>query len=276
MQKVVSQRCMPATARYRRSVCPTFARVALPGPEHPAAAIAAARRAGWPRRSLRGSLPSRRPHPCCGRAARYRSPHRRPDEDRNQQRRKQQQRTTHQHSPARPLVQAGTHPTRSWAGERRSVGSPLPLRATARLRDVASGHQRGSGGERRRRRIRVRGRGAFESEVGEERWRRFRSTMRRVIDGRISIEHRMAEQRGHYPPGERRTPLTVSIDNDASDFFTVIEVGASDQVGLPLRHHAHAVGAGTRRASGEGRHVHGPHNERVVRARCVGPQGDRA
>ncbi len=56
--------------------------------------------------------------------------------------------------------------------------------------------------------------------------------MRRVIDGRISIEHRMAEQRGHYPPGERRTPLTVSIDNDASNFFTVIEVGASDRVGL--------------------------------------------
>jgi [protein-PII] uridylyltransferase len=42
----------------------------------------------------------------------------------------------------------------------------------------------------------------------------------------------MDEHRQHYPPGERRTPVTVTIDDDASDFFTVIEVGASDRVGL--------------------------------------------
>jgi [protein-PII] uridylyltransferase len=74
--------------------------------------------------------------------------------------------------------------------------------------------------------------GAFEPDVGEDRWRRFRGTLRKVIDGRISLERRMDEQRGHYPPADRRTPVTVAIDNGASDFFTVIEVGAGDRVGL--------------------------------------------
>ena len=73
--------------------------------------------------------------------------------------------------------------------------------------------------------------GAFEPEVGEERWREFRGVLRRAIEGRVSLEHRMAEKRRHYPqPGN--TPVTVSVDNDASDFFTVIEIGASDRIGL--------------------------------------------
>ena len=41
----------------------------------------------------------------------------------------------------------------------------------------------------------------------------------------------MTEKRRHYP--ERSdTPVTVAVDNDASDFFTVIEVGAPDRIGL--------------------------------------------
>jgi [protein-PII] uridylyltransferase len=73
--------------------------------------------------------------------------------------------------------------------------------------------------------------GAFEPEVGEERWREFRAVLRREIEGRVSLEHRMAEKRRYYPePGD--TPVTVAVDNDASDFFTVIEVGAPDRIGL--------------------------------------------
>jgi [protein-PII] uridylyltransferase len=73
--------------------------------------------------------------------------------------------------------------------------------------------------------------GAFEPEVGEERWREFRSLLRKAIEGRVSLEHRMVEKRRHYP--ERGdTPVTVAVDNDASDFFTVIEVGAPDRLGL--------------------------------------------
>ena len=73
--------------------------------------------------------------------------------------------------------------------------------------------------------------GAFEPVVGEERWREFRHLLRKAIDGRVSLEHRMNEKRRHYP--ERSdTPVTVTVDNGASDFFTVIEVGAPDRIGL--------------------------------------------
>jgi len=73
--------------------------------------------------------------------------------------------------------------------------------------------------------------GAFEPDVGEERWREFRGLLRRAIEGRVSLEHRMSEKRRHYPaPGE--TPVTVTVDNEVSDFFTVIEIGASDRIGL--------------------------------------------
>ena len=73
--------------------------------------------------------------------------------------------------------------------------------------------------------------GVFEPDVGEERWREFRSLLRKAIDGRVSLEHRMTEKRRHYP--ERSdTPVTVAVDNGASDFFTVIEIGAPDRIGL--------------------------------------------
>ena len=73
--------------------------------------------------------------------------------------------------------------------------------------------------------------GAFEPEVGERRWREFRSTLRKAIEGQISLERRVAEKRRHYPP-RSESPVTVAVDNAASDFFTVIEVGAPDRIGL--------------------------------------------
>lgn len=73
--------------------------------------------------------------------------------------------------------------------------------------------------------------GAFEPVVGEERWREFRSLLRKAIDGRVSLEHRMTEKRRHYPE-RSESPVTVAVDNDASDFFTVIEIGAPDRLGL--------------------------------------------
>jgi [protein-PII] uridylyltransferase len=74
--------------------------------------------------------------------------------------------------------------------------------------------------------------GAFEPQLEEERWRAFRGILRKAIEGRISLEHRMEEKRRHYPPPHRDKPVTVSIDNDASDFFTVVEIGAPDRIGL--------------------------------------------
>lgn len=74
--------------------------------------------------------------------------------------------------------------------------------------------------------------GAFEREVGEERWRRFRSTLRRAVEGRVSLEHRVHEKRAFYPRPRADIPVRVTVDNDASDFFTVIEVSAPDRIGL--------------------------------------------
>jgi [protein-PII] uridylyltransferase len=73
--------------------------------------------------------------------------------------------------------------------------------------------------------------GAFEPNVDEARWREFRASLRKAIEGRISLEHRVAEKRRYYPP-KADVPVEVSAHNDASDFFTVIEVGAPDRLGL--------------------------------------------
>ena len=74
--------------------------------------------------------------------------------------------------------------------------------------------------------------GAFEPEITEERWRGFRTTLRRGIEGAISIDRKVEDTRRHYPAPKLQTPVTVRADNEASDFSTVIEVGAPDRMGL--------------------------------------------
>jgi [protein-PII] uridylyltransferase len=74
--------------------------------------------------------------------------------------------------------------------------------------------------------------GIFEPGIDERRWREFRTTLRRAIEGSISLEHRVEDKRRRYPGSPVSVPISVRIDNDASDFFTVIEVGASDRIGL--------------------------------------------
>jgi [protein-PII] uridylyltransferase len=74
--------------------------------------------------------------------------------------------------------------------------------------------------------------GVFEPEVGEERWREFRTTLRKAIEGRLSLDHRVREKRRFYPEPPTGVPVRVEVDNEASDFFTVIEVGAPDRLGL--------------------------------------------
>jgi [protein-PII] uridylyltransferase len=74
--------------------------------------------------------------------------------------------------------------------------------------------------------------GAFEPEITEERWRGVRSTLRRVIEGATSIDRKVADMRRYYPGPTVQTPVTVRVDNDASDFSTVLEVGAPDRMGL--------------------------------------------
>jgi [protein-PII] uridylyltransferase len=74
--------------------------------------------------------------------------------------------------------------------------------------------------------------GVFEAEITEGRWRGFRKTLRRVVEGAISIDGKVEEMRRHYPPPSVRTPVTVRVDDDASDFSTVLEIGAPDRMGL--------------------------------------------
>ena len=74
--------------------------------------------------------------------------------------------------------------------------------------------------------------GAFEGEIGEDRWREFRGTLRKAVEGRLSLGHRVAEKRRPYPAKTGAAPVTVAVDNQASDFYTVVEVGAPDRIGL--------------------------------------------
>jgi [protein-PII] uridylyltransferase len=74
--------------------------------------------------------------------------------------------------------------------------------------------------------------GVFEPEVGERRWREFRRMLRGAIEGAISLDRRVEDKRRHYPRPARGVPVTIAVENDASDFSTVIEVGAPDRLGL--------------------------------------------
>ena len=74
--------------------------------------------------------------------------------------------------------------------------------------------------------------GSFEAEIGESRWRELRNVLRKAVEGRISLDHRVADKRAHYPPPRSQAPVTVAIDNESSDYSTVIEVGGPDRIGL--------------------------------------------
>jgi [protein-PII] uridylyltransferase len=74
--------------------------------------------------------------------------------------------------------------------------------------------------------------GVWEPEVPDRRWREFRGMLRRAVDGSISLERRVDEKRRWYPAPKVPAPVTIAVDNTASDFATVIEVGAPDRLGL--------------------------------------------
>lgn len=73
---------------------------------------------------------------------------------------------------------------------------------------------------------------AYRGEVDEERWRNVRHILRRSLDGRTSLDHQVREKRRHYPPPATDVATEVRVLNDASDFFTVVEVEAPDRIGL--------------------------------------------
>jgi [protein-PII] uridylyltransferase len=73
---------------------------------------------------------------------------------------------------------------------------------------------------------------AFEDEVTQERWRRFRTLVRHAMEGRLDVKDRVERLRRHYRSAAEDIPVTVRIDRGASESFTVVEVGAPDRLGL--------------------------------------------
>ena len=51
-------------------------------------------------------------------------------------------------------------------------------------------------------------------------------------DRRVDLLEQRVEERRWYPPPAVSTPVSVVVDDGASDFATVIEVGAPDRLGL--------------------------------------------
>ena len=76
--------------------------------------------------------------------------------------------------------------------------------------------------------------GAHDREIDAERWERVEANLSRALAGRISLDLRLAEKRDAYdrPSKGKREPAKVIVDNSVSDFYTVVEVHATDRVGL--------------------------------------------
>jgi [protein-PII] uridylyltransferase len=75
-------------------------------------------------------------------------------------------------------------------------------------------------------------RGTFEEEVPPERWDRLRTTLAAAVTGETGVAAAVAVLRRRARAPAAEVPLTVRLDHDASDFHTVVEVGASDRPGL--------------------------------------------
>jgi [protein-PII] uridylyltransferase len=76
--------------------------------------------------------------------------------------------------------------------------------------------------------------GTHEREIEPDRWARVEANLARALAGRISLDLRLAEKRDAYerPSKGKREPPRVVVDNRVSDFYTVVEVHATDRVGL--------------------------------------------
>jgi [protein-PII] uridylyltransferase len=75
-------------------------------------------------------------------------------------------------------------------------------------------------------------RGAFEEEVAGERWARFRHALEEALEGRADTGTRIRALRAHYRAAPTGIPATIRVDHGASDFYTVVEVGGADRLGL--------------------------------------------
>ena len=107
------------------------------------------------------------------------------------------------------------------------------IAGSARARRPLDPHRAGVHDGRRRRDRPLRGRrgvGARGARPALARVPGRAPTGDRRVD--LGLERRVEEKRRWYPPPAVSTPVSVVVDDGASDFATVIEVGAPDRLGL--------------------------------------------
>jgi [protein-PII] uridylyltransferase len=75
-------------------------------------------------------------------------------------------------------------------------------------------------------------RGAFEPEVSDERWRRFERSLGESLGKRVDLGQQVDALRSHYRPPRAGIPVSVALHQDGSDFYTLVEVGGPDRLGL--------------------------------------------
>jgi [protein-PII] uridylyltransferase len=70
--------------------------------------------------------------------------------------------------------------------------------------------------------------------MAEQKWSKFRSTLDDVLEGRLDVarlvenSQRSSFLQKHLP----KVPTVVQVDNDASDYFTIVEVFTEDRIGV--------------------------------------------
>jgi [protein-PII] uridylyltransferase len=67
-----------------------------------------------------------------------------------------------------------------------------------------------------------------------ERWRSLDDLLAKALEQEMAVSDLLATHRrpvGHAPPASQRPP-TVSVRNDVSDFYTVVDLTADDRIGL--------------------------------------------
>jgi [protein-PII] uridylyltransferase len=76
--------------------------------------------------------------------------------------------------------------------------------------------------------------GALDPSFPPERWERIRADAAAVLAGRLDLEAEVAKKGRAYAKASKgkREPARVVVDNQASDFATVVEVHTTDRVGL--------------------------------------------
>jgi [protein-PII] uridylyltransferase len=86
--------------------------------------------------------------------------------------------------------------------------------------------------------------GAFESDLDTAKWARVSEDVRAGIEGRLDLGAALAGRQELYGRARVDKEATVVVDTLSSDFFTVIEVHASDRVGLLFDVTSTLAGAG--------------------------------